>query len=167
MVAKTKADKSDLSCGVIPLRTGPGGAEYLLVQHRAGHWGFPKGHPKRGEESLATAVREFQEETGLTPRRVWAEHRFTERYLCQRKGQTVDKTVIYFLAVVDDAPVRLQPGELMAHAWLPFEAAVQRMSFEEGKWLLRAVHQTVGKAWHELAAPVATAGGANQDKGPK
>lgn len=41
--------------------------QYLLVKGRIGGiWSFPKGHSKRGEEPLATARREIEEETGLT-----------------------------------------------------------------------------------------------------
>lgn len=42
-------------------------ALYLLVKGRqTGIWSFPKGHAKREEDPLQTALREIQEETGLT-----------------------------------------------------------------------------------------------------
>ena len=40
---------------------------YALVQGRqTGKWSFPKGHANEGEEPLACALREIEEETGLT-----------------------------------------------------------------------------------------------------
>lgn len=42
-------------------------ALYLLVKGRqTGIWSFPKGHAKQGEDPLQTALREIQEETGMT-----------------------------------------------------------------------------------------------------
>ena len=41
----------------------------LLVKQRQKHggfWGFPKGYGKQGEGPLATALREFEEETGIS-----------------------------------------------------------------------------------------------------
>lgn len=32
-----------------------------------GHWSIPKGEPETEEELLVTAIREFKEETGITP----------------------------------------------------------------------------------------------------
>ena len=37
---------------------------FLLIQHQAGHWAFPKGHANPGESPAETARREFAEETG-------------------------------------------------------------------------------------------------------
>lgn len=57
-----------LVCGVVLLRAGDGAA---LLQHRdekpglpaAGRWVFPGGHCEPGEDLLACALREFEEET--------------------------------------------------------------------------------------------------------
>ena len=32
-----------------------------------GHWSIPKGEPDEGEQMMVTAMREFKEETGITP----------------------------------------------------------------------------------------------------
>jgi 8-oxo-dGTP pyrophosphatase MutT (NUDIX family) len=42
-------------------------ARYLLVKgRRTGIWSFPKGHARRDEDPLHTALREIEEETGLS-----------------------------------------------------------------------------------------------------
>ena len=61
----------DFSCGVIPYRVVDGTRQFLLIQHKAGHWAFPKGHPEAGETNLQTARREPGHHLGgLEDRRV-------------------------------------------------------------------------------------------------
>ncbi|MEQ9455325.1 MAG: NUDIX domain-containing protein [Phycisphaeraceae bacterium] len=132
----------DHSCGIIPVYGGANGEprRYLLVQHKAGHWGFPKGHPETGESELETALRELGEETGLAPERVLEATPFAERYVFRkRSGKVVDKTVTYFVGFVRSRSFQVQEEELQAAAWGDVEETVGRMSFEEGRRLLREV----------------------------
>ncbi|QDU70195.1 bis(5'-nucleosyl)-tetraphosphatase [Mucisphaera calidilacus] len=132
----------DHSCGVIPVFIEPGEPRrYLLVQHNAGHWGFPKGHPERGESSLETAIRELHEETGLTSDRIISDHPFSERYVFRKgSGRVVDKSVTYFIGFMDTLDVAYQDDELQDAQWGDLEATLGRMSFEEGRKLLMEVH---------------------------
>jgi predicted NUDIX family NTP pyrophosphohydrolase len=60
------------SAGIVLHRSGPGGLEVLLVhpggpfwaRKDAGAWSIPKGEYEDGEDPLACALREFEEETG-------------------------------------------------------------------------------------------------------
>jgi predicted NUDIX family NTP pyrophosphohydrolase len=60
------------SAGILLYRLGPGGPEVLLVhpggpfwaRRDAGAWSIPKGEHDDGEDPQATALREFEEETG-------------------------------------------------------------------------------------------------------
>jgi predicted NUDIX family NTP pyrophosphohydrolase len=64
-----------LSAGLLMYRRCHNRLEVLLVHpggpffrnKDAGAWTIPKGEPNEGEDLLAVAIREFQEETGLTP----------------------------------------------------------------------------------------------------
>jgi len=52
--------------GIVCTRVGSD-IYYALVQGRqTGKWSFPKGHANEGEEPLKCALREIEEETGLT-----------------------------------------------------------------------------------------------------
>ena len=135
--------KTDHSYGVVPvrLRQGPSGPrrEFLLVRHRyGGHWAFPKGHAEMGETSLQAAKRELAEETGLTLVALRGSPAFEERYLTVKRGQTLDKTVTYYLGdVLADQPVVVQAEEVSDFAWLPFDDALARMTYPASQALLR------------------------------
>lgn len=132
----------DHSCGIIPVYATAGQPrQYLLVQHKAGHWGFPKGHPENDETTLETALRELKEETGLTPDSLIDDVPFAERYIFRkRSGKVVDKNVTYFIGFIATTTVDYQDDELQDAAWGDLDATLERMSFEEGRKLLLEVH---------------------------
>jgi len=131
----------DFSCGVIPYRVVNGTLEFLLVQHKAGHWAFPKGHPEKGESYLDTALRELAEETGIARVSVNEDRPFEEQYLfTKRSGKRVHKKVVYFVGEVSAGQsVKLQASEVSDYAWGDAAQTRERMSFEEGRALLDTV----------------------------
>lgn len=70
-----------LSAGLLLFRRGPGGVEVFLAhpggpfwaRRDTGAWTVPKGLVEEGEDALAAAIREFEEETGIVPRAPWLE----------------------------------------------------------------------------------------------
>jgi predicted NUDIX family NTP pyrophosphohydrolase len=64
------------SAGILMYRRGAQGLDVLLVhpggpfwaRKDLGAWSIPKGEYSEGDEALATAIREFAEETGTHPR---------------------------------------------------------------------------------------------------
>jgi 8-oxo-dGTP pyrophosphatase MutT (NUDIX family) len=54
-----------LSAGVVVVREGADGVRFLLLRAYR-NWDFPKGLVEPGEDPLAAAVREVNEEAGLT-----------------------------------------------------------------------------------------------------
>lgn len=133
--------KTDFSCGVIPYRVVNGTREFLLIQHKAGHWAFPKGHPEDAEDHAETARRELEEETGIGRVTLDEDRPFEERYaFTKRSGRQVIKRVIYFVGEVGAGhTVRLQASEVSDYAWGDASATRQRMTFDEGKALLDVV----------------------------
>jgi 8-oxo-dGTP pyrophosphatase MutT (NUDIX family) len=132
---------TDLSCGVIPYRESDAGRQFLLIQHHAGHWAFPKGHPEADEVPPETARRELREETGLETIELLEQPAFEERYRFTKKsGRAVEKTVIYYLGRIDPADeVRVQPEEVRDFAWGDADATRDRLTFPEGRALLDEV----------------------------
>ena len=85
---------------------------YALVQGRqTGKWSFPKGHANEGEEPLKCALREIEEETGLTGL-------VEENRVCGKVGYGN-----YFLFILPSM-VELKAvdtKEIMATAWVSVE----------------------------------------------
>ena len=132
--------KQDVSFGVIPMRGVGVRRTFLLVQHHAGHWGFPKGHAEPGEASIEAATRELAEETGLEDVHVAATPRFAEQYVfTKRSGRVVEKTVTYFLGTVRSGDVVVQAEEIRDFLWADAAATREQLSFDEARSLFDRV----------------------------
>jgi len=125
------------SCGLVIFRDD-NPRLYLLLHYPAGHWDFPKGHVEPGESERDAAVREGQEETGL--RNVSFIGGFRERieYTYMKSGRPSHKEVFFFLASTTDAAdsVRLS-YEHVGFEWMPYDAALKRLTYENAKGVLR------------------------------
>ena len=128
--------------------------QFLLIQHQAGHWGFPKGHAEPGEAPLETACREFEEETGIRDYQVSESLPLVEvyRFVKAQKNKTqktIEKTVTYFVAWVQSMQVRPQEKEIQGYLWLPYEAALTQISFEQSQKLLIEANRVI-QDWQDL-----------------
>jgi len=144
----SRSSATDRSFGIVPVHRSGGADRFLLVQHRAGHWGFPKGHPEDDESPVQTALRELGEETGLAVARLVEEPSFTEAYeFTKRKsGRRVLKHVTYFVGFVDDPAVTPCEEEVAATAWGDAEATRARISFPEARALFDEVRAYLAAA---------------------
>lgn len=110
--------------------------EFLLLQYAAGHWGFPKGNKEPGETNLKTAIREINEETGLTNVEFTDfEKRIT--YFYKQEGKTILKTVTYFLAKSPTKDVTISE-EHTGFVWLSYENALETLTYATTKEVLKA-----------------------------
>lgn len=136
----------DQAFGVIPVLQGTAPHFlYLLVQHKQGHWGFPKGHAYPWESPERTAQREFREETGLSACQLLPGLQFTEQYkfLKRKKSRWVHKTVLYFVGEVAHGPsgkpptVTIQPEEIIDFRWCRASQALMLLTYEAGRQTLQ------------------------------
>ncbi|MCK5632651.1 NUDIX domain-containing protein, partial [bacterium] len=58
--------KNVLSAGVVVYRMNNDEPEFLLIFNAKGHWDFGKGKIEEGEDKKTAALRELQEEAGIT-----------------------------------------------------------------------------------------------------
>ena len=134
---------NDQSYGIIPFRLAAEGFLFLVIQHTAGHWSFPKGHPNPGETPQQTALRELTEETGISRCTILPNAPIQERYTFPRDNQTIHKTVDFFLGEVTNAPLHPRPGEITACAWLSYAEALERITYPESTTVLQEAYQVL------------------------
>lgn len=134
---------SEKSCGVLVFR----GAEprlYLLLHYEEGHWDFPKGHVEAGEGEKDAALRELAEETGISKVELLGGFRERIEYSYERDGKTWHKEVFFFLGRTEREAVRLS-HEHVGHAWLPHDAALERLTYDNAKGLLKKAEDFLGR----------------------
>ena len=140
--------KLDASFGVVPFYKNGEGVRYLLVKHRKGHWGFPKGHAEMGESERESALRELAEETGITEVELGDEV-FEEYYeFISKKGKLVKKTVKYYLGEVHEKyidHIAIQEAELMDARWGNANETRERLTFDEGRELFAKVEASANQ----------------------
>jgi bis(5'-nucleosidyl)-tetraphosphatase len=125
------------SFGVVPFRQDAGVWQVLLILHKQGnHWGFPKGKANPGETPLQSASRELKEEVGLEISELLSPVPVMERYQFRHKREKIFKIVQYFPALVR-GELHLQEEEIRDAKWLPFNEALDRLSFKEARHVLR------------------------------
>ena len=131
----------DESFGIIPIFCQGDTYLFLLIQHQAGHWGFPKGHAIAGESPLQAACRELVEETGISDYTLLEGVEFTEHYSFTKKDKTYDKTVTYFPALVKSDIVKCQVEEIQNYTWADRETAIALITYEPSKQVLLEVER--------------------------
>ncbi|RJQ19035.1 NUDIX domain-containing protein [Candidatus Woesearchaeota archaeon] len=127
------------SAGVVVVSEG----KYLLLKYEAGHWDFPKGHLEEGESARDAALRELKEEAGVAAELIDGfSHRIT--YFFTREGKRVPKEVVFFVGRGDGHPVTLS-HEHTDFVWLSFDDALERLTYNSAKGVLRKAHDFLSK----------------------
>ena len=109
------------SAGAVLVRPVPTGWRYLLLRvYRT--WDFPKGGLEPGETPLQGAIREVEEETGLTD----LEFRWGDVY-CDTEPYSAGKVARYFLA-----------ASLAQEVHLPVSPELGRPEHHEFRWVEHA-----------------------------
>ncbi len=126
------------SAGGVLYRRAPAGPEVLVIKDRYGQWGLPKGHVENEEAPLEAAIRECSEETGILGLQP-GPPLGTIDWFFRRGGHRIHKFCDFFLLEAPaDAEPRPQDVEGISEAvWLPAEAAVEQIGYENTRELAR------------------------------
>lgn len=132
--------KKEVSAGVVIFRRTDSDVLYLILKYGWGHWGFVKGHIERGEKEIDTIKREAFEEAGITDLKFVFGFREKIEYDYFFKREKRHKIVYYYLAETSQGHVRLS-YEHKDYAWLPYEEALRRITYESDRNILRKAHK--------------------------
>lgn len=127
------------SAGIILFRAQKNMHEYLVLHYPHGHWDLVKGKIEKGESQEQAALRELKEETGLTATLLDG---FYEQYhyFFKQDGNLIKKTVYFFMGETAGESVTLS-AEHIGYAWLPFDQAMDRLTFENTQRVLEKAEQ--------------------------
>ena len=131
------------SAGFVPYREKNGEYEYLLLHYPHGHWDFPKGKIEKGESKQEAALRELKEETRLSAEIIDGFEKKFE-YFFKQEGELIKKTVYFFIGKAIEGEITLS-HEHIGFEWLPFDQAVERLTFDNAKELLKEVNSFLVK----------------------
>jgi len=124
--------------------------KYLLLHYPSSakapreYWDFPKGHIEKGEKIEETVKREVEEETGLKDIKFVEGFKEWIKYFFKYKGKTVFKIVTFYSAEAKSEKVKIS-GEHIGYKWLPYEEAIEELTFKNAKEILRKANDYLNK----------------------
>lgn len=151
MAAAGKA-REEISAGGVVVRIDDGRPLFLIIRDSYRNWGFPKGHLEPGETADAAAKREVAEETGLADLRMRGEIETIDWYF-RFRGRLIHKICHFYLMESDTVVTSPQRDEgITACRWEPFERAVELVSYQNARAVLKRAHELIS-AEAETTAP--------------
>ena len=138
--------KSDTSYGIVPLYKNGTTWEVLLI-HQISYrgddfWIFPKGHAEAGESAEVAALRELEEETGITSVTLEPAKVFPVTYSFIHEQVRINKTVEYRIGYCQSKDTIItQPHEVKEIRWCDFVTAEVILSHQNSKDVLKAVEE--------------------------
>ncbi|MBI2647530.1 NUDIX domain-containing protein [Candidatus Woesearchaeota archaeon] len=136
------------SCGAIVFRRVNKSIKYLLLHYEAGHWDFPKGNQEKKEDEKMTVSREVREETGIEDIKFIDGFRESINYYYKKDAQVIYKEVTFYLIETNEEEVTIS-YEHIGYAWMNYERAYKRLTFNTSKDLLRKVNHFLYKKMAE------------------
>ena len=133
--------KHEQSAGAVLYTMRHGEPYFVLVMEKSGYFGFPKGHLEGDETEEQAALREILEETNITAQLI-TDFKITDEYM---KAKRTKKKVTYFAAFFSDQEPENASGEVKAVVMLPYDKAMDKLSFESSREILRCFAEYLEK----------------------
>ena len=115
---------------------------YLVSLDFHNNWGFPKGHLEQGETSTEAAIREIKEEVGID---ATIDTNFMKE-LIYTMPNGIEKHSIYYIGRFMDQIPSKQLSEVQDIKILPYEKALDILSFKNMKDVLIQANKYIEKA---------------------
>lgn len=141
------------SAGGVVLRRIRGELHVLLIKDPYRNWGLPKGHVEPGEDDMGAALREVEEETGLSALIPGPELK-TIDWVFRSGGKKVHKYCCFFLmASPEGKPVPETSEGITDCRWVALHSAVEQISYDNARQVLVAAVELVQGA-EDLPIPI-------------
>ncbi len=126
---------------------GPDG-RIVLVNQGSNVWSFPKGAVEAGEDSLQAAIREIEEETGITDLTlVQLLGSYKRRRIGKGGvGEVLDEpeyTRTLFFFTTTQAAIRPQEGEIVEVRWVSLDEAYELLTHPKDKEFFNSVRSII------------------------
>ncbi|WP_245579813.1 bis(5'-nucleosyl)-tetraphosphatase [Metamycoplasma spumans] len=121
--------KYEKSCGAVVFKKENNVIKVLLIEQKAGHWGFPKGHVEENETEIETALREVKEETNIDVKII---ENFRE-IIEYQPFENAWKTVVFFVAEPINNTLIKQETEVQSLGWFNIEKVNELLPFDTQK----------------------------------
>lgn len=129
--------KREFSAGGIVVKRERGKIKVLLIKDGYGRWTWPKGNIGKGESSEDAALREIQEETGLTKLQI-IEKIDKINYFYRLHGALIYKTVYLFsIKAKGREKFKIQTSEIQNAKWFTPEEALETVAYKGAKEILK------------------------------
>lgn len=141
---RSRRTRVETSAGGVVYRPGESGPSVLLIKDPYMNWGLPKGHIEGAETPEQAALREVEEETGLTNLSSVAQLPTIDWYFRDR-GKLVHKFCHFFLIAspAGDAVPQLEEG-ITEVTWISFDKAVELVSYANARDVIRIAAERLG-----------------------
>ncbi|MDC0638781.1 NUDIX domain-containing protein [Nitrosopumilus sp.] len=125
----------ETSAGIVLFRKEESKKLFLLLHYPSGHWDFVKGKIEKGESTHQTAIRETEEETGITDIKFIENFEQWINYNFKHQGELIQKKVVFFLAETKTKEVKIS-HEHTGYAWMDYNSSMEKTTFDNAKLVL-------------------------------
>ncbi|XP_060592178.1 bis(5'-nucleosyl)-tetraphosphatase [asymmetrical]-like [Ruditapes philippinarum] len=136
--------KPVVAAGLVVFRRVAKEIQYLMLQASYGdfHWSPPKGHVDKGETERQAALRETEEEAGITLDQLHLYEDFKDELHYVVRGKP--KKVIYWLSELKNPEFSVKLSkEHKDMKWLNIEDAVEIAKYEDLRQTLKKAHSYI------------------------
>jgi 8-oxo-dGTP pyrophosphatase MutT (NUDIX family) len=134
----------ETSAGIVLFRKEGSKILFLLLHYPSGHWDFVKGKMEKGESIHQTAIRETEEETGITDITFLENFEEWIEYDFQYQGELVHKKVVFFLAETKTENVKIS-HEHVDYTWMDYTTSMEKTTFDNAKTVLTKAQMLLSK----------------------
>jgi 8-oxo-dGTP pyrophosphatase MutT (NUDIX family) len=138
-----RGPRRERSAGGVVFRRRDREPLFLLIRDSYRNWGFPKGHVEENEAPERAALREVQEETGVSDLTVRGRVDLIDWYF-RFRGRLVHKECEFFLLETTAVKTSPQRAEgISACRWVTYEEATTMIPYANARDVLRRARTMV------------------------